>query len=169
LEGEDFQIILNPGVSIQEKNGKWTGILHPTEAMINRLLQKDRITFDMLLEEWGIPKDTTELAARSRSAVQELGTWDRIWQEQVLLRLRPDTTAILLVSLGEEFQRFYLKIATKKQKEIIHDELFYLNQGKNSQSASPHSKNKTLYDSDFAWNEFLEVWTYCKERKELRA
>lgn len=153
LEGKNFQIVLVTGDSLQKNEEKITGVLRITEAELNRALQREHSGLDSFLELWkpNVP------GKKSGKHWKRILDWDRIWKEQVLLRLRPDTTALLLVSLDEDFERFVFQIATQKQKKIFHDELFYLNQGKNSPDWNPYSKNKSLVEPDLAMEEFLRV------------
>lgn len=151
LDGKDFSILLVTGNSIYSKDSKFSGVLQISNTDISRALQREHSHLDSFLDLWN-----PVLPVEGRDWTVIL-TWATFWKEQILLRLRPDTIAILIVSLKDSFKDFILKYATTKQKKIIHDEIFYLNQGKNSDDWSPHTKNKSLLNPDIALEELYNA------------
>ncbi len=151
LDGKDFSILLVTGNSIYSKDGKISGVLQISNTDISRALQREHSHLDSFLDLWNpvLPKEGRDWTV--------ILNWSTFWKEQILLRLRPDTIAILIVSLSDQFKDFFLKYATTKQKKIIHDEIFYLNQGKNDGDWSPHTKNKSLLNPEIALEELYEA------------
>lgn len=177
LEGKDFQIILSTGNSLLHKDGKTTGLLNVTEADINRALQREHSSLESFLDLWnptiesldseyGINPGTNSNSGSQKRDWTRILDWKIFPGEQLLLRLRPDTIALLLVSLSEEFEQFFLNRATQKQKKIVHDELFYLNQGKNSTDWNPHTKNKSILEPDLAVQELYRAIQWVENREE---
>ncbi|MCC5814946.1 MAG: hypothetical protein JJT78_09335 [Leptospira sp.] len=164
LEGSNYSIALVTGDSLQTKDGKITGIIRITEAQLNRALQREHSDLESFLDLWNPNLESGDNTRNWKKILQ----WNVFWKQQILLRLRPDTTALLLVSLDTEFESFVFNTATKKQKKILHDELFYLNQGKNTVDWNPYTKNKSLVDPDRAVDELYEAieWVERKIEKE---
>jgi hypothetical protein len=77
--------------------------------------------------------------------------------------------AVLMISLGDSFKNSFLDVATKKQKQIVSDELFYLNQGVNSEDMNPNSKNLNLMNFDTAMDEFKKSILKIKKKMESEA
>lgn len=167
LEGSNFQIVLITGNSLLDKDGITTGVLQITEAELSRALQREHSDLNSFLELW-----KPQLPQNHQDWKQILD-WSIFWQQQILLRLRPDSSALLMVCLDRDFTDFYLAHATRKQKKIIHDELFYLNQGKNSEDWNPHTKNKSLLYPDKAMEELYRlieiIKTKMDKEKELKS
>ena len=74
-----------------------------------------------------------------------------------------------MISLGDSFKNIFLDVATKKQKQIVSDELFYLNQGVNSEDMNPNSKNLNLMNFDTAIDEFKKSILKIKKKMESEA
>ena len=74
-----------------------------------------------------------------------------------------------MISLGDSFKNSFLDVATKKQKQIVSDELFYLNQGVNSEDMNPNSKNLNLMNFDTAIDEFKKSILKIKKKMESEA
>ncbi|NCN09227.1 MAG: hypothetical protein GW938_05225 [Leptospira sp.] len=151
LESSNFQIVLITGNSLQEKDGLTTGVLQIQEADLSRALQREHSDLDSFLELW-----KPQLPQNNQDWKQILD-WPIFWKQHILLRLRPDSLALLTVCLDRDFSDFFLEMATRKQKKILLDELFYLNQGKNSEDWNPHTKNKTLLYPDKAIHELYQT------------
>lgn len=164
LEGKNYQVVLITGNSLQDKDGKTTGVFQLTEAQVNRAIQGEHGGLDSFLDLWN-PSLAAKFGKKQSNTWKKVLDWNKFWQEQLILRLRADTAALLLVVLDSDFERFYMNTATRKQKKILHDELFYLNQGKNSSDWSPHSKNKTLLEPDKAIHELNSVIEIIEEKK----
>ncbi|MCE9499655.1 MAG: hypothetical protein K8R21_04025, partial [Leptospira sp.] len=116
-----------------------------------------------------------ELDEKSSAILQDLKSvfnwksilnWKLFWKEQLFLYLNPNQTALLLVSLDENFRKLFMDTVSKKQKRIIQDELFFLNQGANSEELNPHSKNKGLFNFDSAEKELRRVIESLTARME---
>ncbi len=169
LEGENFQIVLVTGNSILEKEGMRTGVLKITEAELNRALQSEHKDLESFLKLWK-PEFTNFFSKTSHLPPsldwKRILKWEIFWKQQLLLRLRPDTVALLLVGLDQDFCSFILNTATRKQKKIYHDELFYLNRGKNSRDWNPYTKNKNLLEPDLAMQEFLQAIYHLEKKQE---
>jgi hypothetical protein len=71
-----------------------------------------------------------------------------------------------MISLGDIFKKLFLDVATKKQKQIVSDELFYLNQGVTSEDMNPNSKNINLMNFDVAMDEFKKSILKTKKKME---
>lgn len=84
----------------------------------------------------------------------------------LFLKLSSNYIAVLIISLGDVFKNLFLEVATEKQKQIISDELFYLNQGVTSEEMNPNSKNISLLHFDKAYEEFKSTILTIKNKME---
>ncbi|MEM7182551.1 MAG: hypothetical protein AAF518_16680 [Spirochaetota bacterium] len=152
--GKIFSIVLTTGNHIREQSGKITGFLQVSEAELNRAIQTDKDNLNEFFQEFrGLElKDSSSLglAEDAGSDWREIVHWSRFWREQLLLQLSPNDMSLLLICLGKPFQEFFRETATRKQRKIVMDELFFLNQGVNDKQSNPHSKNKNWIDFDYA-------------------
>ncbi|WCL47881.1 hypothetical protein [Leptospira sp. GIMC2001] len=173
LEGKDYQVVVITGNSLTTKDHKTTGVLHVSESILNRAIQREHSDLNSFLQLWDKEIDFTDIDMdsnfeskniRDKKDWSRILTWDTIWKQQLILHLRHDTLALLIISLGLEFEKFYLANATIKQKKIVHDEIFYLNQGKNSDDWNPHSRNKTLTEPDLAIAELISTIEFIEKK-----
>lgn len=166
LEGRDFNLVLVTGNSLSERDGKVQGVLQISEQEVNRALQREHSSLGSFLDLWN-PVFTGDLPNQGESKDwRRILGWEVFWKEQILLRLRADTVAVLLVALDADFERFFMNTATTKQKKIVQDEVFYLNRGKNSSEWNPHTKNKTLLEPDSAIAELNRVVEELQAKRE---
>jgi hypothetical protein len=170
--GQEFSIILSTGNFLSKKDGKITGFLQVSEAELNRIIQKEYGQLESLLSGFtDLNLDENSLSVlgvnETKFNWKEILFWDTIWKEQILRKLRPNHLALLLVSLDSSFQKFFLENATPKQKKIISDELFYLNQGVNNIESNPNTRNFDLTSIDLAFKEFKKIISLIKRKKEL--
>ena len=100
---------------------------------------------------------------------KEIILWNRYWKEMLFLHMSVNHIAVLMISLGDSFKNIFLDVATKKQKQIVSDELFYLNQGVNSEDMNPNSKNLNLMNFDTAMDEFKKSILKIKKKMESEA
>jgi flagellar motor switch protein FliG len=100
---------------------------------------------------------------------KEILHWEIFWKEQIIRHLRANTLAVLLVTLDEDFRKLFFEYATPKQKNIILDELFYLNQGVNNRDSNPNTKNISLQESERAFLEFKSLVENLKKKRNEEA
>lgn len=176
LEGKEkngrlYSILISTDDIITISNGKISGLIRVSEAELNRALQYNYITLGDFLENF----QRLKLSEKSLGVVfekkvqsdwKEILNWKRFWKEQLLLKLSPNVLAVLLAVLDEEFYQFFTDIATEKQKRIVVDELFFLNQQVNSDEGNPYSKNLGLIHFESAEDEFKKVYDKIKEKME---
>lgn len=157
-DGKQYSIILSTGGYLKEANGKITGLLHLSEAEINRAIMAEHETLESFIE---LCKSLSysELFGSNSVAIpwSQIQAYPRFWKEQILLRLKPNSIALLLISQGEPFKKLFYEVSTTKQRKLIMDELFYLNQGTTSEEANPHSKNRNLMNYDQAIQDLQKV------------
>jgi hypothetical protein len=163
LEGVDknstqFSIMISTGNHLLlTKENKITGLLQVTEAELNRAIRNEHSNLKSILNNFknlNLNDKSLELLQEDKKFNwKEILLWDTYFKEMLLLRLKPNTIALLLVSESDSFQKFFIQNSTKKQKRIIADELFYLNQGVNSEESNPNTKNLNLYNFDEAFSE----------------
>ena len=163
LDGVDknslpYSIIISTGNHlILNKENKITGLLQVTEAELNRAIRNEHSSLKSLLNNFKNlnlnDKSLEVLQEDKKFNWKEILLWDKYFKEMLLLRLKPNTLALLLVSESDSFLKFFIQNSTKKQKRIITDELFYLNQGVNSEESNPNTKNLNLYNFNEAFSE----------------
>ncbi|MCB1176059.1 MAG: hypothetical protein KDK36_00650 [Leptospiraceae bacterium] len=169
--GREFSIVISTGNFLNLKDGKISGILQVTEGELNKAIQSEYGSLEGFLNKF----KNLELGDKSLEAVtgkknkfswKEILLWDRFWQEQLFLRLRPSYVAILIVSLDDSFSNLFLNVTSSKQKKIVDDELFYLNQGVNSEESNPYTKNLNLIYYEEAYKELKEKIELLKFKQE---
>lgn len=157
--GRKFSIIISTNNTINlNSEGKLTGLIQIQEAELNRAIQNEHSTLKSLFVNFdGLKLDdvANELITGVRSTYnwKIILSWNPFWKQQILLRMSPNTIALLLVSLDNDFRTFFQTIATSKQKQIIADELFFLNEIAEPSQMNPHSKNIGLINFDKAQKE----------------
>jgi hypothetical protein len=172
--GQDFSIIINTGNFLSQKDGKITGFLQVSETELNKAIQREHNSLEHILNEFPqlyLEEKSFEVLGRDRGKFnwKEILFWETFWKEQVIRKLRPNYLAILLVSLDPSFQKLFLEYATRKQKKIISDELFFLNQGVNKEDSNPNSKNYDLTSTAQALKEFQRIIETLKKKREKEA
>lgn len=175
LEGKDksgftYSIVISTGNFLSKKNGVVVGVIQVNEGELNRAIQREFSSLESFLGEFS----GLNLSEKSWEAIgiqkpkfhwKEVLSWDTFWKEQLIRHLRPNTLALLLVTLDDDFMKMFSQYATPKQKKIISDELFYLNQGVNSKESNPNTKNFNLQDSNKAIQEFQELVEKLKTKR----
>ncbi|GBF41874.1 hypothetical protein LPTSP2_11590 [Leptospira ellinghausenii] len=167
IEGEDYSIILVTDNHLyKNKDGKWAGVLFVDEGDLNQNLTKEIGKLDDFLNQFAIPKADLFLETDApKDDWRVVLSWERFWQEQLLLQMSPNSMALVMLAIGEECKDFFVKIATERQKRLVRDELFYLNLGVSKQN-NPHSKTKNLYGFGYALKEFGNKINLIQERRE---
>ncbi|MCB1189121.1 MAG: hypothetical protein H7A23_22695 [Leptospiraceae bacterium] len=169
--GRTYSIVISTDDIINSSNGKISGLIRVSEAELNRALQYNYTTLGDFLANF----QRLKLSERSLGIVyekqvqsdwKEILSWKRFWKEQFLLKLSPNVIAVLLAVLDMEFYQFFMDIATEKQKRIVVDELFFLNQQVNSDETNPYTKNLGLVHFESAEDEFKKVYDFIKEKME---
>ncbi|BDA78967.1 hypothetical protein LPTSP3_g18970 [Leptospira kobayashii] len=169
LEGENFSVVIATGNSLYpNKDGKTTGILFVDEGELNQAIQADFSQLEGFLDRVSIPKTDTGVLSNS-SKVKDwkmILTWDLFWKEQLLLQISPNNMALIILALGEDGRKFFESVATDRQKKLVRDEFFFLNQGKISSTDNPHGKNKNLFGFGAAMREFSDKITLIQNKME---
>lgn len=167
LEGSDFSIAILTGNYLQKtKDGKWGGVLILDEGELNQRIQRDIPNLQTFLDSLSIPK--TDLILEDEGALSDwrvIFEWEQFWKEQLLLTLSPNTLALAILALGDECQRFFETVATKRQKDLVRDEFFYLNLD-TGDSSNPFSKAKNLYGFSKALLEFGAKVKLIEDRRK---
>lgn len=169
--GRAYSIILNTANAITLNNSKVTGILRVHEGDLNRAIKNEHSTLESFLksfEDLSLNDRASEIltGVDTKFNWKEVLKWPVFWKEQIFLHLTPNQISLLLVTLGDNLLEIFLKTASRKQKRIVTDELFYMNQGATSKDVNPNTKNLSLYDSDKAFEEFRTVINKLKTRME---
>ncbi len=169
-DGFEYSILISTGSYLALKENKVTGLAHLSEADLNRALSYEHSSLKSFFSRIkDINFDESSLIfldKDKRFEWKEILDWGLFWQEQIFIRLSANQVALLLVSLEDVFYELFEKVATKKQKKIISEELFFLNQGVNSEEMNPHTKNKNLYDFDYAMSELKKVTENLRTKRE---
>ncbi|TGJ98623.1 hypothetical protein EHQ53_02600 [Leptospira langatensis] len=171
--GREYSLVIATGNYLTEQNGKVSGVVFLGEADLNRLLSGDHKSLKSILsglntpdwdeESWSVLQEEPDLK-RSADSWKEILTWEAIWKQQILIRLRPSTIAILLIFLGKEFEDLFQANSSERTRQIVSKELYFLNVSGNRNS--PHSENLTLYEFDSAKKEFELVLSKIRSKKE---
>lgn len=166
-EGENYSIILVTGNHLyKNKEDKWAGVLFVDEGELNKNLTKDLTHLDGLLTSLSIPKTNLFLETESPKEDWRLVlSWERFWKEQLVLQMKPNSMALVLLAIGEECRIFFESVATDRQKQLVRDELFYLNLGTADQN-NPYTKAKNFFGFGSALTEFGNTINTIKERRE---
>jgi hypothetical protein len=170
-EGRTFSIAISTGTYLNISESKVTGILQVDEAELNRVIQTDYSNLENLLSKFKTlqlnDNAISELKGlKNKFHWKEILLWERFWKEQIFIRLSPNCIAILLVILDDSFKKFFQEIASRKIKKIVQDELFYLNQGVNSEESNPNSKNYNLPSFDRAKSDFRRVIDIVSKKRD---
>ncbi|TGK91629.1 hypothetical protein EHQ30_15595 [Leptospira brenneri] len=166
-EGENYSIILATGNHLyKNKEDKWSGVLFVDEGELNKNLSRDLSQVEGLISALSIPKADLFLDADApKEDWRVVLSWERFWQEQLVLQMKPNSMALVMLAIGEECRIFFESVATERQKRLVRDELFYLNLG-NTDFNNPYSKAKNLFGFGTALLEFGNTINTIKERKE---
>ncbi|MBE7411001.1 MAG: hypothetical protein L6Q54_14675 [Leptospiraceae bacterium] len=169
-DGSDYSILISTGSYLSLKEEKISGLVFLSEADFNKTIAYEHSSLRSFFSRArGIEFDEisgTIYDNHTNFDWKVILNWEIFWQQQVFLRLNANSTALLLVTLEDSFFELFKKIATRKQKNIISEELFFLNQGVTSEEMNPHSKNKNLFDLDFALKDFKKVIEGLKAKRE---
>lgn len=177
LEGKDrsgfqYSIVISTGSFLTRKNGTVTGVIQINEVELNKAIQREHSSLENFLNEF----ENLYLSENSLIALgiskpkfhwKEVLEWETFWKEQLIRHLKPNRLALLLVTLDEDFLKLFSEYATTKQKKIISDELFYLNQGVNNKDSNPNTKNLNLQDSNKALDELRELIEKLKLKRGI--
>ncbi len=169
LDGESFSILIATGNTLYPgKDGKISGILHVDEGDLNLAIQSDFSKLENFLEKLNLPKADMDFQTDfdHQRNWRTILTWETFWKEQLLLQLSANTTALVLLTLGEDMKSFFESVATDRQKTLVRDEFFFLNHGKNSKANFPHGKNKNLFEFGKALTEFSEKINLVQSKRE---
>lgn len=169
--GRTYSVIVSTSNHLQiNADGKITGLIQVTEPELNRVIQNEYSSLKSILDRFKNlnlnDKALEILDEKNKFNWKEIILWNRYWKEMLFLHMSANHIAILMISLGDVFKNVYLEVATRKQKEIISDELFYLNQGVNSEDMNPNSKNINLMNFDIAMEEFKKSILKIKKKME---
>lgn len=170
-EGRNYSIAISTGSYLNVTQEKVTGILQVEEAELNRAIQVEHSTLLSFLGKFKrLELNEKALEAltgdRYRFHWKEILLWERFWKEQVLIRLSPNCIAILLVSQDDGFKKFFLDTASRKTKQIVHEELFYLNQGVSSEESNPNTKNYDLPSFDRAYSDLRRAIEIVRKKRD---
>lgn len=167
LEGEEksglgYSIIISTMNHLQlNPEKKVTGLIQISEVDLNRAISSEHSSlksFFSKMKNLKLNDKALELIEEKvKYSWKEVLLWDKYWKEMIFLKLKPNSIALLLVGESESFKNLFLASTSKKQKKIIADELFYLNQGVNSEEMNPNTKNLNLYNFDSAMIDFLKT------------
>ncbi|MBK8394248.1 MAG: hypothetical protein IPL26_03255 [Leptospiraceae bacterium] len=157
--GKSYSIIVSTANHLQTNaEGKITGLIQVSEAELNRVIQNEHSSLKGILDRFKNlnlnDKALEILDEKNKFNWKEILLWNRYWKEMLFLHMSVNHIAVLMISLGDTFKNVFLEVATKKQKQIVSDELFYLNQGVTSEDMNPNSKNINLMNFDTAINDF---------------
>lgn len=166
-EGENYSLILVTGNHLyKNKEDKWGGVLFVDEGELNKNLSKDLSGLDGLLSSLSIPK--TDLFLDTNAPKEDwrvVLSFERFWKEQIILQMKPNSMALVMLAIGEECREFFESVATERQKRLVRDELFYLNLGNGTEN-NPYTKAKNLFGFGSALIEFGNTINSVKERRE---
>lgn len=171
-EGRTYSIAISTGSYLNVLQDKVTGILQVEEAELNRAIQTEHSSLESFLNKFkNLQLNEKAIEAITGNKIKfhwkEILLWERFWKEQVLMRLSPNCIAILLVSQDDSFKKFFLEVASRKVKQIVHDELFYLNQGVSSEESNPNTKNYDLPSFDRAYSDFRRSVEMVKKKRNF--
>jgi hypothetical protein len=169
-EGRTYSIAISTGSYLNVLQDKISGILQVEEAELNRAIQTEHSSLESFLNKFkNLQLNEKAIEAITGNKIKfhwkEILLWERFWKEQVLMRLSPNCIAILLVSQDDSFKKFFLDVASRKVKQIVHDELFYLNQGVSSEDSNPNTKNYDLPSFDRAYSDFKRSVEMVKKKR----
>ncbi len=159
--GIEYSIIISTMNHLQlNQDKKITGLIQVSEAELNRAIRLEHSNLKSFLSKFSNLKLTEKslelLEEKNKFSWKEVLLWDKFFKELLFLKLKPNSIALLLITESDSFKNLFIDNTTKKQKRIISDELFFLNQGVNSSEMNPNTKNFNLYNFEEARFEFLE-------------
>ena len=167
LEGNDFSILIATGNTIYtNKDGKLAGIIFVEEGNLNQAIQSDYSKLEDFLTRLNLPKADLNFELGKLENWKIILNWERFWKEQLLLQLSANTTAILLLALGDEMNDFFTSVATDRQKTLVRDEFFFLNSGKTGEANYPHGKNKNFFGFSGALSEFSNKIDLIQKKRD---
>lgn len=156
--GKSFSIAVVTGSQLQSTEEKTGGLIVVTEAQLNRAIQKEYSTLEGFLSGFkDLHLNESSYQEAKKNGWKEIIKWKTFYLEQIFLKLRPDEIAILLVVLDEPFRTAFMRCSSRRMKEIIRNELFFLNQGVNSADSNPNTANAELGDYDKVCARFFSV------------
>ncbi|TGK13880.1 hypothetical protein EHO60_00550 [Leptospira fletcheri] len=171
--GREYSILFVTGNYLNELNGKVNGVVFLGEADLNRILSSDQKSLKGILsgiqtpdwdeESWSLLQEEPELR-KSSDSWKEVLAWEPIWSQQVIIHLRPNVLAVLLVFMGKEFEDFFRKNSAVRVQEMVSKELYFLNVSGNRDF--PHSENLSLYEFDSAKRELESVLNRIRSKRE---
>ncbi len=169
--GRNYSIIVSTSNHLQlNAENKITGLIQVTEAELNRVIQNEHSSLKAILDKFKNlnlnDKALEILDEKNKFNWKEILLWNRYWKEMLFLHMSVNHIAVLMISQGDIFKNVFLEVATKKQKQIVSDELFYLNQGVTSEDMNPNSKNINLMNFDVAMDELKKSILKIKKKME---
>lgn len=169
--GREYSIIINTGNYLSLSNEKIVGFIQVSEAELNRMLTKNHLNLTSVMNEFPeiLLSDSSYdflTEGKGKQNWKEIIGWNLFWKEQVFLHLSPNVMALLLISLGDLFKAIFDDVITDKQKKLVADELYFLNQNVGLRENSPHSKVKGIYNFDYAIDEFKKSIEKVKAKME---
>lgn len=159
--GLEYSIIISTMNHLQlNQEKKITGLIQVSEAELNRAIRLEHSSLKSFLSKFSnlqlTEKSLELIEEKNKFSWKEILLWDKFYKELLFLKLKPNTISLLLITESENFKTIFLENTTKKQKKIISDELFFLNQGVNSSEMNPNTKNFNLYNFEEAKIELLK-------------
>ncbi|HMV78599.1 MAG TPA: hypothetical protein PKN56_15840 [Leptospiraceae bacterium] len=168
--GKNFSIAVVTGSQLQSTEEKTGGLIVVTEAQLNKAIQKEYATLEGFLSNFkDLNLNDSSYQETKKNGWKEIASWKTFYLEQIFLKLRPDEIAILLVVLDDTFRSTFMKCSSRRLKEIIRNELFFLNQSVNSADLNPNSSNAELGDYDKVCSRFFSVKREVEKKMEKDA
>ncbi|MGQ2798966.1 LBBP_01157 family protein [Leptospira santarosai] len=169
--GREYSLVVSTGNFLNQQGDKISGVVSIPETELNRILSYEHSDLKSVFSRFqpeGIEEDLKVLYGGpdfSQENWKDFYNWEPFWKQQIFIRLRPNILCILLVYMGTEFERFFQSNSTKRLKNIISDELYFLNVSGNQKENSPYTENLSLQDFEKAKAEFFQVIERIRKKR----
>lgn len=176
LEGESFSVLIYTEGFLTEKAGKLTGLVHIPESDLCKALHANESAAALLSRADSLTEKSREVLARHfniRSeesvhppSIDDIADWDDFDVYQTLIRVSPNTVAHVLLHASPESSAKIRSQMSERYKDSIILELQTLLSG--GSDINPHSKIRSLTESDAALEEFRKQMQNVLHKKYVR-
>ncbi|EMN89798.1 hypothetical protein BUQ74_05135 [Leptospira weilii serovar Heyan] len=169
--GREYSLVVSTGNFLSQQGDKISGVVFIPEAELNRILSYEHSDLKSVFSRFqpeGIEEDLKVLYGGpnfSQESWKNFYNWEPFWKQQIFMRLKPSVLCILLVYMGTEFEQFFQSNSTKRLRNIISDELYFLNVSGNQKENSPYTENLSLQDFEKAKAEFFQVIEQIRKKR----
>ncbi len=176
LEGEGFSVLIYTEGFLTKKSGKLTGLVHISESELCRALHAGESAVSLLGHADSLTEKSRNLLMEHFSlkaedsvhppAIDDIAHWDDFDVYQTLIRVHPNTVAHVLLHAGEAASaKIRSQMSSRYHDTIVLELQSLLSAGAD---INPHSKIRSLTDSDAALEEFRKQMQHVLQKKYVR-